>query len=84
MAAKVELAHLPGRARGVPMFGWNPLTGLQFAPRGIEADSLTDGEPVVILEHDYLHSSTTFIRSDDGGRTWRWFQVYEILATRKQ
>lgn len=85
MAPKsIERAHLPGRARGVPIFGMNPITGLHLVPKAGATDSLVDGEPLVVLDRDYRTAITTLIRSTDGGRTWQWCQVHEILQTRKQ
>lgn len=81
MAIFLERAQVSGRATGIPMFAMNPVTGCAIATR--TPDKLVDGDQVHVLERDYRTSSTTFLRSSDGGRTWVWYQVHEILRTRK-
>lgn len=67
----------------VPTFPWNPLTGatMHGKPGG---ERVVDGDLIHVVNRDYQTTTTTFLRSFDGGRTWTAYQAQEILRTKRQ
>lgn len=79
MALRIEHA-LVDQAKGLPAFALNPISGSTWVPPRA-ADRVLDGEAVYVLERNQATSTTTFMRSHDGGRTWVIYQVHDLLRT---
>ncbi|MDD5544404.1 MAG: hypothetical protein PHX83_14640 [Acidobacteriia bacterium] len=79
MTFQLERA-LVSRKGGVPAFALNPVSGSTWQALA-PAARILDGDPVHVLDRDYRTTTTTLLRSHDGGRTWVVYQVHEILQT---
>ncbi len=79
---KLERVQVTASRGYLPATAYNPMTGIDLPTVAGKGDRLCDGDLVFVLERDYSRSSTLFLRSLDGGRTWTAFQVHEILRTR--
>ncbi len=81
MAFELERV-LVTKLRGyIPCICLNPLTGHVLPTRQGESDRLVEGTLVHVLKRDFTASTTTFIRSLDGGRTWCVYEAHELLKT---